>query len=383
MKVLHLFSNWKWTGPAEPAVNLAAELNRRGHEVSFACGQAPDDNRKLVHDQAVDRGLEPLRGLHLRKHRHPWFNRKDVQSLRRLIHEDRVGEDRVGEDRVDVVHTHLDNDHLIAARAMEKIKNPPVLVRTHYAGDPEELRYLPRLLSRTDGLASVSRAVLEAIGPRARSSGTELFHVEGAIDLDRFSPGPPLSPEDGLAIGVVARMQTHRRFEVLLDAFSRVARERANVSLHIIGRGTNQEKVAMEPVRRMGLSDRVRFLGYLKGDDYVTALRKLCALVYLVPGSDGSCRTVREGMACGLPVIASKRGILRELVQDGIEGYSVEEDGQDLASAMLSLVSDHELRKRMSVRVAEVAQTRFGLPRQATLVEQIYDTVVRRARGGH
>jgi hypothetical protein len=39
VKVLHLFANWKWTGPAEPAVNLAAALRDRGVSVEFACGR--------------------------------------------------------------------------------------------------------------------------------------------------------------------------------------------------------------------------------------------------------------------------------------------------------------------------------------------------------
>ena len=39
MRVLHLFANWKWTGPAEPALNLAAALRGRKHDVHFACGR--------------------------------------------------------------------------------------------------------------------------------------------------------------------------------------------------------------------------------------------------------------------------------------------------------------------------------------------------------
>ena len=35
MKVLHLFSNYKWTGPAEPAVNLAAKLKNNGFVVEI------------------------------------------------------------------------------------------------------------------------------------------------------------------------------------------------------------------------------------------------------------------------------------------------------------------------------------------------------------
>jgi UDP:flavonoid glycosyltransferase YjiC (YdhE family) len=38
-RALHLFSNWRWTGPAEPALNLATALLRHGWDVTFACGK--------------------------------------------------------------------------------------------------------------------------------------------------------------------------------------------------------------------------------------------------------------------------------------------------------------------------------------------------------
>ena len=43
MRVLHLFSDWKWTGPAEPALHLAIAQRDAGHEVSFICGGPPPD----------------------------------------------------------------------------------------------------------------------------------------------------------------------------------------------------------------------------------------------------------------------------------------------------------------------------------------------------
>ena len=41
MKILHIFSNWKWTGPAEHALNLALQLRQHGHDVTFACAPPP------------------------------------------------------------------------------------------------------------------------------------------------------------------------------------------------------------------------------------------------------------------------------------------------------------------------------------------------------
>ena len=58
MKILHLFSNWKWTGPAELAVNLARELATR-HEVRFIAGSAPSgDIPSEVAKHAEERGLD-------------------------------------------------------------------------------------------------------------------------------------------------------------------------------------------------------------------------------------------------------------------------------------------------------------------------------------
>ncbi len=69
LRILHLFSNWKWTGPAEPAVLLASEQKRAGHDVSFACGRPVEGCDNDVALQAVARGLEPIEGLRLSKHR--------------------------------------------------------------------------------------------------------------------------------------------------------------------------------------------------------------------------------------------------------------------------------------------------------------------------
>lgn len=368
MKMLHLFSNWKWTGPAEPALNLAAALMSRGHEVEWLGGRAPKGCTNYLEEQAQARRVPLRTGFRLRKHRHPVDNALDVRALRR----------RLEENPVDLIHAHLDNDHLIAARALAKLPAGIPLIRTSYAGDPTGLRYLPRLLSATDRLLCVSHRVEAWVGERSPGGKPRVEQVDGAVDIERFSPGENFERRGGkLVVGVVARMQTHRRFEVLLEAFRRVAERREDVEFRVIGRGTNQEKVAVEPVRAMGLEDRVKFLGYLPGDRYVSALRELSLLVYLVPGSDGSCRTVQEALACGLPVVRSQRGILPELVGDEVEGLGVEEDPESLAAALLRLAADRDLLRSLSSRAVSSARDRFDLCKQAVRVERIYEATIR------
>ena len=67
-KVLHLYSNHKWTGPADHALNLASWLKMRDDVATyFACGRRPGVQNPL-YDKAGRRGLKPLTGLYLKKH---------------------------------------------------------------------------------------------------------------------------------------------------------------------------------------------------------------------------------------------------------------------------------------------------------------------------
>ena len=124
MRVLHLFANWKWTGPAEPAVNLAAELARKGHDVGFACGREVKPLPNYIAVEAVARGLEPIRSLRLGKHRHPIYDPIDRRALRSLIRKFAPK----------VVHCHLPNDHRLALGAVKGLRIP--IVRSLHDGDP-------------------------------------------------------------------------------------------------------------------------------------------------------------------------------------------------------------------------------------------------------
>ena len=65
MKILHLFSDWKWTGPADPTVSLCKELERRGHEVHLAHGTPPTPVEDSVGKRAGAAGVKATTQFHL------------------------------------------------------------------------------------------------------------------------------------------------------------------------------------------------------------------------------------------------------------------------------------------------------------------------------
>lgn len=383
MRALHLFSNWKWTGPAEPAVQLCRGLRALGLDARFACGRAParEPGRTTVRDRAIERGIEPvLPELVLSKHVRIFRNLLDARRLRRYV----------TAERIDVVHAHLPNDHSLAWRAVGKSPDRRV-VRSAYDGEGVKATFRQRrALARTDALICISRESMRRAAGDFGYPEDRTFLVESPIDLDRFDAARPGLLERGRALldvgpehfvlGIVARMQTHRRFEVLLEALGMAAAANPALRAVVIGRGTNQETVAKEPARRLGLWERMRFPGYVDGDDYVAALAALDAKVFLVPGSDGGCRAVREALAMGKPVIAARRGMLPEIVKHDDTGVVIEDDPRSLAGAIGRLGGDPAGRRRMGERAARDARERFSIARAAEDVRRIYERTLGRPR---
>jgi glycosyltransferase involved in cell wall biosynthesis len=376
LRVLHLFSNYKWTGPAEPAHALAAGLQRMGVEVVFrSSGYTKGDARNHVAERGAARGLAPVTDLDLSKHRKPWRDWRDARRLRA----------RLASERFDLVHCHLANDMRIARRALAG--GGPPLVRTVYDTEPERIP-----ASDWEGLRAArrvfvfARGVQRALAERGVAQD-RIVHLEAAVDLERFTPGDGeakrralgFGPDDFVA-GIVARVQPQRRFDLLLDAAERAARACPRFRLVVIGRGSKLEAVAREPARARGLLDRVVFFpGYFEGADYVDVLRALDVKLFLVPGTDGSARAVREALACGVPVACTRRGILPELVRDGVTGRVLDESPEAFADALVALANEPAACRRLGEAARKDAEARFSLARQVETVAASYRALVAEA----
>jgi glycosyltransferase involved in cell wall biosynthesis len=99
----------------------------------------------------------------------------------------------------------------------------------------------------------------------------------------------------------------------------------------------------------------------------------------LTPGSDGTARALREAMAMGKPAVVTDKGMLPELVKDGITGFVVREDPAALYRALLNLVSDEGLRTAMGRAAHELARREFRPERQAEEVEAFYRKILKAA----
>ena len=346
MNILHLYSNHKWTGPADHALNLVAWLSQQdGMQASLACGRRRDSENHLDH-KARQLNLLLVQGFHMAKHL-TWRIGPDVVRLR----------SQIKQGNFDLIHSHQDNDTLTAILAGCGSR----LISSVYAGEPWKLTGRQRLgLSRAARILTASSRVcdfLSGIFPHK-----PIRHLSIPVDWHHFSPRPKrdrlmaefnLKPGTPVA-GIVARVQSHRRFGLLLKAIKIVAREIPAFKFLIIGRGTRIDELARRPASELGLQNNVVFTGY-RSEDYVDVLNLLDFKVFLIPGSDGACRAVREALACAKPVVATRRGILPELIADGRTGRLVDENPESLARAMISLCQNKPLLQQWAANARNYA----------------------------
>jgi glycosyltransferase involved in cell wall biosynthesis len=208
-----------------------------------------------------------------------------------------------------------------------------------------------------------------------------IIAVEGAVDSQRFQPGEGgdhvrsqagVAPDAPVA-GIVARMMPGRGHQLLLRAWSQVARRLPGARLLIAGRGELEQELRRQ-AEQPDLKGSVVFIGYRR--DLPQVYRALDLKVLLAPGNDGTCRAALEAMASGVAVLAADRGALPEIVRDGQTGRIVPTDDHDaLAAAILQLLNDRQGLLEMGRRARMDAESRFTVGRQAVEIERLYRLV--------
>jgi glycosyltransferase involved in cell wall biosynthesis len=356
MRVLHLFGDWKWTGPSEPTLDLCLELRALGVQADLACQPPPPEASGSLLARARDRGLEPRLDFRLERSLSLIKNLDDIKKIADACRD------------YDLLHVHFSHDHVVGGLGARRAGRPRI-VRTNHKAIPTPRNLATRYLYRklTDAYITSSRAALEADVARFDLRG---WHVDPAMRLDRFTPRE--APHDGFVVGVVARMQRHRRFDILLQGI-KLARV-PDLRVQVVGRGTHMNEVAVEPARRLGL-DNVTFTGYL-GPAYLDTVAGFDALLFLVPGSDGTCRAIRETMAMGRAVIGARRGMIPEIVDDGKTGLVIDDTPENIAAAIERLAADRAACRAMGAEGREKALRLYDVRRQAAAVKEIYGKVL-------
>ncbi len=159
-------------------------------------------------------------------------------------------------------------------------------------------------------------------------------------------PGPPPARPDGAARGLfMGQLQVHKGVRELLAAVARLLGPDGppGFAFDFAGAGPLAAEVAAFCAPH---GDRCRHLGRVAGPEREAAFAAASFLVLPSRWHEVAPLTILEAQGRGLPVVASPRGGIPELVTDGEDGLLVEPEPQPLAAAMARYAGDPDLRRR-------------------------------------
>jgi len=227
-----------------------------------------------------------------------------------------------------------------------------------------------RIMLASDGIVANSRAGLRAFGldghPRARV-------IRNGVDPARFTGVTPrdLGPA---AVCMVGNFTANKDQAALIRAWPRVVAQAPQARLVLVGRGGEPLAACRRLADELGVAGRVDFVTDTAAPEPWLAGSAVCVLASntRVHG-EGIANAIIEGMALGLPVVATDCGGNREIVDHGRTGLIVPDNGEaTLSAAIGSLLHDRDGAARMGALGRERIAREFSLPRMVGEYEALY-----------
>lgn len=258
------------------------------------------------------------------------------------------------------------------------------VVQWFFAEEKAHQYHLPFDRVQAWGLAAHSTlvAVSDGLADQLRASAphADVHVVENGVH-GAGGPAPTGTERSGGRLLFLGRLEVAQKgVDVLLRALAEPPlRDRADLSLHLAGDGPD-ERALRGLAETLGVAHRLRWLGRVSGGEKASVLAGSTVLV--VPSRYETFGMVAaEGMAAGIPIVASDVPCLRDVVSGGGGVLVPSSDPVQLAGALADLLDDAPRRTRMaSDGIAAVG--RYDWDRLARAQEQVYLDVVERHRGG-
>jgi glycosyltransferase involved in cell wall biosynthesis len=282
----------------------------------------------------------------------------------------------------DIVHFFLPEAYLVGAPIARVVSSAKRVVSRRSLNDYQVKR--PALARLERALHASMQALLgnsAAVTAQLIAEGApapRVHLIRNGIDLARFErprARAALRAElgtspDTVAIACVANLIPYKGHADLIDALARLPRD-PPWELWCAGRDDGIGRALAD--RAAGLGGRVKFLG---ARDDVPDLLAAADIGVLASHEEGFPNAVLEAMAARLPVVATRAGGIPEAIDDGKTGLLVPvRDPAALGAALVRLIGDAALRRRMGAEGRARVEAEFALDACAVAYARLYRSI--------
>lgn len=375
---------------------IVGGLGRHVHRLSTALAEAGHDVHVVTRDHPDAPASETVDGVHIERvgEYPPMIEFSDlvpwVLQLNLALQERATA--LLMEHDFDVVHAH---DWLVAyaAAAAKNCFGLPMVATVHATEFGRHQGYLPEAMNKlihqvewwltyearrviccSEYMRDQVRAIFEL--PSAKQdvipNGVDLEDVGRPDEAAAFRAARVTDGEKLLFFA--GRLEYEKGVQTVLDALPIVLKEQP-VRFVVAGVGTHAEALRAHATR-LGLDDRVEFLGFI--DDDELRLWYAAADLAVVPSLYEPFGMVAlETMASGTPCIAADTGGLRELVVHEATGLRFTPgDPHSLAAMILRLTTDKRLDQRLTVDARRMLNDQFSWRSIARATVDVYERAI-------
>jgi glycosyltransferase involved in cell wall biosynthesis len=362
MKILQVISSAGMYGAEAVILNLSRTLNRQGHTSVLGIFSNSANPNLQLHECALQEGIES----HLISCRGQ-VDRTVPATIRALA----------ASTGADLIHAHGYKADVYVYLAMRGSRTP--LVSTcHTWYDDDLLLWMygvaDRLvLRRYKTVIAVSEEVKQRLIDSGVSPGRIQF-IRNGIDLRPFDAAVPslraLGTAPGtLLVGWVGRLTRDKGPDILLRAVAKVHSEFPDARFILVGEGPYRTEIE-RLISELGIGDSVQLQGrrmdmpavYASFDMMVSSSRR-----------EGLPMAILEGMASGLPWVATSVGAVPIVVRDGQTGVLVPPDNVEmLAKSLARMMRNTEERARMGIAARRLTESEFSAERMTEEYLRVY-----------
>jgi glycosyltransferase involved in cell wall biosynthesis len=366
MKVLHIISSGGMYGAEAVILNLSRMLKEGGHASALGVFANSANPNLQLHEAAAKEGIESsLLACNGQ------FDSTTIGAIRELA----------ARTKADVIHAHGYKADIYTYLALRGA-GVPLVSTCHTWYDTDRMLRLYGMVDRFV-LRSYARvvAVSEEVRQRLLKAGVregKIRMVRNGIDLRPLrgasaSLRGELGVNGGLVVGLVGRLAWEKGVDVFVRAAARVLEEMPDARFVVVGEGPDREKLE-QLVEELKVGEGVRMLGRREEMPGIYA-----SLDVMVSSSrqEGLPMAILEGMASGLPMVATAVGEVPTVVKDDCTGVLVApDDVEALAAAIAALLRDGERRRRLGAAARQLIEDEYSAERMMADYLRVYDEAI-------
>lgn len=212
----------------------------------------------------------------------------------------------------------------------------------------------------------------------ASDQWSKLHRAYHGLDTERFSPAINRETKGASHTSTlisVGRFVHYKGFDVIVRACERLYRQGYSFSCLLVGSKGSQTEVIERQIKESGLEGIVQVLGPKTHEELIELFHE--ADIYVNAsnpnGEYGVANVIVEGMAMGLPTIATVRPQVTEYIESGVNGILLPYgDDAALASTIAALLDDSALGRRLAEAGRATAVQHFNIEATTDLLQDLF-----------